>query len=144
MGMAVRQVLVKVGDGLWSLVKIDLIAADRMSLLEALAGTRAFDVKLRDVALDECTVLVCASASDEEPSEAEARSALELKGAKPLSALAASLVGSLFIHVLLPAPTAAGAGAGGESRHFEAAAAQHARGHAHLSLLVRHGGAPSH
>ena len=106
--------LVKVGDGLWSLVKMDLIAADRMSLLKALKHDEAFEVELRDVPLSMCTVRVCASASDEEPSEAEVRGANELKGAKKLGDLAAGMAGNLFIHVQLPALAAAGAGAGGE------------------------------
>jgi hypothetical protein len=109
--------LVKVGEeGLWSLVKADLSKEDRVGLLAALAGTRAFEVSLRGVALDACTVRVCASASDEEPSAAEAAIALELKGAKTLGALTTGMVGNnLFIHVQQPtALMAAGAGVGGE------------------------------
>jgi hypothetical protein len=113
---AARQVLVKVGDGLWSLVKADLSQEDRVSLLVALKRDEAFEVELRDVALSKCTVRVCASASDEEPSAAEAGSALELKGAKTLGALTTGMGNNnLFIHVQQPpALMAAGAGAGGE------------------------------
>ena len=115
--MAGRQALVKVGNGKY--LTFDdgagvLMSMSSGALFEALAGTRAFEVKLRDVALDDCTVRVCASASDEEPSEAEMRGAHELKGAKKLGGLAAGMAGNLFIHVQLPASMAAGAGAGGE------------------------------
>ena len=108
--MAQRAVLVKVGAGLWSLVKTDLAMADRVSLLEALAATRAFEVSLQGVPLDKCAIRVCASASDEEPSEAEAGSALELKGAKTLGALATGMEGNLFVRVQLPAAEGTGAG----------------------------------
>jgi len=42
--MVLRVVLVKVGEGLWSLVKADLCKEDRMSLLEVLRARRAFEV----------------------------------------------------------------------------------------------------
>ena len=111
--MAGRQALVKVGDGKY--LTFDdgagvLMSMSSGALLEALAGTRAFEVELRDVPLSMCTVRVCASASDEEPSEAEMRGAHELKGAKKLGDLAAGTAGNLFIHVQLPALAAAGAG----------------------------------
>ena len=102
--------LVKVGDGLWSLVKMDLIAADRMSLLKALKHDEAFEVKLRDVALDDCTVRVCTSASNKAPSDKEVVAARELEGAEALGDLAADMAGNQFIHVQLPALAAAGGG----------------------------------
>ena len=127
--MAQRLVLVKVGEGLWSRVQTDLSKEDRMSLLEMLAGTRAFAVKLRDVALDDCAVCVCASASNKAPSTDEEASARQLEGGDSLGDLAADLAGNLFIHVQLPASrAAAAAAAGGESVHnWDAGAAQHAR-----------------
>ena len=114
--MAGRQALVKVGNGKY--LTFDdgagvLMSMSSGALLKALKHDEAFEVKLRDVALDDCTVRVCASASDEEPSEAEVRGAHELKGAKKLGDLPAGTAGNLFIHVQLPALAAAGAGAGG-------------------------------
>ena len=132
-----RQVLVKVGEGLWSDTIIDDAALEgmrRMALLELLASRRAFALSLQGVPLDKCAVRVCASASDDEPSEAELRSALELKGAKALGALATGMEGHLFIHVV---PPAAGAGAGaGESRRRGCATREKGVGRAHLSVLV--------
>ena len=114
--MAQRHVLVTVGEGPWSLVKADLFTLDRVSLLVALKHDEAFEVELRDVALSKCKVRVCASASKTAPSDQEAAAACELEGANTLGEVAAGLVGNnLFIHVLLPASTAAGAGVSGES-----------------------------
>ena len=85
-------VLVKVGDGLWSLIKQDLREMDRMSLLKALKHDEAFEVELRDVPLSRCAVTVFATASDEGPSEAEESDTKELKGAKTLGDLAGSML----------------------------------------------------
>ena len=110
--MAGRQALVKVGDGKY--LTFDgagvLMSMSSGTLLNALKHDEAFEVELRDVPLSMCTVRVCASASDEEPSEAEVRGAHELKGAKKLGDLPAGTAGNLFIHVQLPALAAAGAG----------------------------------
>lgn len=115
--MAQRLVLVKLGDEPscpYSRVKFDVEAMDRAELLAALADSRLFTHTLRDVRLDKCTIHVCASASDEEPSAGEARTARELRGGRTLGALAADLEGRhLFVHVRLPA-AAENAGAGGE------------------------------
>jgi hypothetical protein len=106
-------VLVKVGDaGLYSLVKLpEGLGMDRLSLLEALASSKGFAVKLRDVALDEGAVHVCTSASEEAPSAAEAGAASALVGIKTLGTLAASMPAAqpgahLFVHVALPPPAA--------------------------------------
>ncbi len=110
--------LVKVGEGLWSLVKADLSKQDRVGLLEALAGTRAFEVSLLGVPLDKCAVRVCTSASKKAPSDQEAAAVRELEGADTLGDVTADLVNNLFIHVQLPSSAgagAAGAGSGGES-----------------------------
>ena len=102
-------VLVKIGDGQWSRVTLDVMQMDRMSLLEALAESRTFAVELRDVALSKCVVKVCVSASMEEPSnEDEVRpGAGELKGAKTLRDLVNGMdtaaLPYLYIHVTLPA-----------------------------------------
>jgi hypothetical protein len=127
-----RVVLVKVGDGYYSDVTLDVTGMRRMALLEALAVTRAFEVKLRNVALDECAVSVCASASKKAPSAEEEAAARALEGAEALTDLAGDMVTAalpyLYIHVQLPPSVVAGAGAGGESMHYEdAVAAQHAR-----------------
>jgi len=110
-------VLVKAGEGSYTRVNFDDVAGmDRADLLKALKHDELFAFKLRNVALDECTVHVCASASDEEPSAEDGRSARELKGAKTLRELfPAGSAGNLFIHVQLKAVAlGAGAGASGE------------------------------
>ena len=102
-----RLVLVQLGDGPYS--RVDGVAAmDRADLLLKLADSRLFSRSLRDVPLGECTLHVCASRSDEDSSANDALSARELKGARTLGALAADLVGSLFIQVRLPAVAAVG------------------------------------
>ena len=122
--MAQRLVLVNLGvepSCPYSRVKFDVEAMDRAELLAALADSRLFTHTLRDVRLDKCTIHVCASASDEEPSAGEARTARELRGGRTLGALAADLEGRhLFVHVRLPAAVEH-AGAGGE---WERAAVQ--------------------
>ena len=107
-------VLVKAGEGFYTRVKFgDVAGMDRADLLKALKHDEVFVVKLRDVALDDCAVHVCASASDEEPRAEDGRSTRELKGARTLGDLfPAGTVGNLFIHVQLKA--GAGAGASGE------------------------------
>ena len=111
--MAGRQALVKVGDGKY--LTFDdgagvLMSMSSGALLEALAGTRAFEVELRDVPLSMCTVRVCASASNKAPSDQEVVAARELEGAETLGDLAAGMAGNQFIHVQLPALAAAGGG----------------------------------
>ena len=105
-------VLVKAGDaGHYSLVKLpDMMGMDRMALLEALAGTKGFSPKLAGVALHDCAVRVCASASNKAPSDQEVVAARELEGAETLGDLAAGMAGNQFIHVQLPALAAAGGG----------------------------------
>jgi hypothetical protein len=101
--MALRTVLVKVGGGKYlSFDDAEVESKTSGCLLEALAGTRAFESKLRHVALDECTVRVCASAFIKAPSTAEAAAARELEGGEVLGTLTAGLAGNLFIHVELP------------------------------------------
>jgi len=136
--MAQRLVLVKVGEGLYSDVDITaeaLMGMRRMALLKALKRDDSFAVKLRDVALDDCTVRVCASASKQAPSTDEEASARQLQGGDSLGDLAAGLAGNLFIRVQLPALMAAGAtAAGGESvHHWDAVAALRAVG-----MVVEH------
>ena len=119
--MAQRHVLVKVGEGKHLSFNDASLGMTSGALLVALAGTRAFEVELRDVALSECAVRVCASASKRAPSEQEAAAARGLEGAETLGDVAADLAGNLFVHVQLPAAVAAaaaaaaGVGAGGES-----------------------------
>ena len=107
-----RQVLVKVGDGKY--LTFDgagvLMSMSSGTLLKALKHDEAFEVKLRDVALDDCTVRVCASASNKAPSDQEVVAARELEGAETLGDLAAGMAGNQFIHVQLPALAAAGGG----------------------------------
>ncbi len=70
--MAQRLVLVKVGGGRWysdvDMTDEALMGLRRMALLKVLKRDDSFAVKLRDVALDDCTVRVCASASNKAPS----------------------------------------------------------------------------
>jgi hypothetical protein len=77
---------------------------DRASLLTALLHNDLFATRLAGVALDACTVEACASASDEEPSAAEAAAAVPLKGAKTLGRVAANAPpgANLFVVVRLP------------------------------------------
>ena len=108
--MAQRHVLVKVGEGKHlSFDDASVMGMTSGALLMALAGTRAFEVTLRDVALSECAVRVCASASKRAPSEQDAAAARELEGAETLDDVSAGLVGNLFVHVQLPAAVAAAA-----------------------------------
>ena len=114
-------VLVKVGDGQYSLVKLDLMEMDRMGLLEALAASRGFAVELRDVALGQCIVTACASASKNSPSEAEKASSCTLEGTETLGELASGMAAAagtnLFVRVTLPGgstTTSAGMAAQGE------------------------------
>jgi hypothetical protein len=126
--LATCPVLFKVGaGGPYSLVKIpDVMGMDRMSLLKALKHDDAFEDELKGVALSRCTVQVCASASDEEPSTAEEAAARELRGVKALSALVLGLVGTVpaagtnvFVRVELPpTPPFAGTAALTTSREF--------------------------
>ena len=118
-------VLVQVGAGIPSLVKfVGMMEMDRMSLLKALKRDEGFDTELRDVALGQCVVSVCASASDEGPTTVEVRSAKELKGAKTLRELASGMAttaagNNLFVRVTLPGgstATTAGVVAQRESR----------------------------
>ena len=103
-------VLVKVGEaGLYSLIKVPkVMGMDRMSLLEALASHKGFAATLSGVALHECVVRVCASASTKAPSTAEAAAASELEGTETLCTLASSVAptplgSNLFVRVTLPA-----------------------------------------
>ena len=100
-------VLALVGDGRWRTVEFDVMPHNEGTLLEALAESRAFKNKLRDVDLSDCTVTMCTSASDEGPSAAEESGAKELKGAKTLGALAGGMLTAtlpyLYIRVALPA-----------------------------------------
>jgi hypothetical protein len=81
---------------------------DRLSLLKLLQRDGGFAATLSRVALHECAVRLCTSASEEAPSAAEAAAASALLGAKTLGALAASLAtvahpgAYLFVHVALP------------------------------------------
>lgn len=102
-------VLVKVGAaGHYLVVRFpQVMDMDVASLLKALRLDDAFATKMAGVALDECTVQVCASASDEEPLAPEAASSRQLKGTKMLGALVAPMVATLpganlFVHVHLP------------------------------------------
>jgi hypothetical protein len=113
-------VLVKVGSGLFSLAKIPKATGmDRMSLLEALAESKAFAASLTGVALDKCAVRVCVSASKKAPTAAEEAAARELEGAETLGDLAAGLAGAspgagatnLFVRVDLPPASVSGTGA---------------------------------
>lgn len=109
-------VLVKVGDGKDSLFKHqDLMPMDRMTLVVTMSESKAFRVKLKDVPLDDCPVLVTASTKDE-PTAAEWKAAVELKGAKTLRGCIKELEASgllpagasVFIHLLLPAAASDG------------------------------------
>jgi hypothetical protein len=103
-------ILVKVGSGLFSLVKIPkAMGMDRISLLKTLQLDAAFSETLAGVALDKCAVHVIASTSKAEPQAAETAAARELRGAETLGDLAAGLAGvslgagaNLFVRVLLP------------------------------------------
>ena len=109
-------ILVKVGDDagpFYAFKDPGALDLDGMSLLKALQHDEGFARRLAGVALDGCTVHVCASASDEEPSAYEAKTAVPLKGAKTLGALAASVVATLpdgayylFVRVRLPPASA--------------------------------------
>ena len=116
-------VLVKAGAaGHYSLVKLpDMMDMDRMSLLEALAGTRGFSPDLAGVALQRCTVRVCASASKKAPSAVEGAAVNELEGAETLGDLATPMLttlpgANLFVRIVLPADSAVVAVAQGELR----------------------------
>ena len=107
-------VLVKAGDaGHYSLVKLpDMMGMDRMALLEALAGTKGFSPKLAGVALHDCAVRVCASASKKALSAVEGAAANELEGAETLGDLATPMlttlpVANLFVRIVLPTDSAA-------------------------------------
>ena len=105
-----QAVLIQVGDGRplpfehTSLMKLNV-----GTLLEALAASRGFAVELRNVPLSKCVLTVCATASEDEPTAAEAAAACELKGTRTLGALAAGMVAAtaaagtnLFVRVTLP------------------------------------------
>ena len=102
------QVLVKVGNGQYCLVKLDLAGMDRTSLLKALKHDEGFSRSL-DVALDQCILTVCASASEDEPTASEAAAACKLQGTKTLgtsaawtAAAAAAAGANVFVNVTLP------------------------------------------
>ena len=121
-GMKPPAVLVKVGDGQYSLVKLDLMDKDRLSLLKALKHDEGFERSL-DVALDQCVVTVCASANKKSPSEAEKASACALEGTETLGELASDMAAAagtkIFVRVTLPGgstTTTAGVAVQGETR----------------------------
>ena len=100
-------VLVRVGDGLWSGVRLNLMDMDRMALLKALKHDEAFSVELRDVPLGKCAVSVCASALKKAPSKEEESAARELEGAETLGNLVGNMCTAarpyLYFRVALPA-----------------------------------------
>jgi hypothetical protein len=112
-----RPVFVKVGDSPWSPFEpaSSVLAMHRIKLLEALAASKTFEVKLKGVDLSACTVAVVKNeklgGADEPAPEHEAGdNVVELKLAKTVGSVAAA-AGSdtagapLFIRVHVPPPS---------------------------------------
>ena len=117
-GAALGVVLVKVGDGNYSSFKLaELGGMDRMDLLKALAKDEGFAVKLKGVALDDCSVSILKRVAGAVPSaDEEAEAAATLVGARTLKEVTTDIAlppsAKCFIRVALPASTAAGVPSG--------------------------------
>ena len=104
-------VLVKLGDGNWLPFEHEgMLKLNVSTLLDALADSRVFAVKLSGVALDECIVNVCVSANKKKPStedETRAGEAGKLEGAATLGDIVTDMDTAgrpyLYIRVKLPA-----------------------------------------
>ena len=107
-------VLVKVGDGNYSSFKqAEVRGMDRMDLLKALAKDEGFAVKLKGVALDDCSVSVLPRVAGDVPSAEEEKEAAALVGARTIADTNDLPVGApLCIRVTLPKPAAAGVPSG--------------------------------
>ena len=93
-GAPATAVLVMVDGGRYTVVDPLVLGMHRTDLLRALQQDGIFAKALAGVMLDRCIVTVAASASEEEPSDAEVAASRELKGAATLSRLAAVMLAS--------------------------------------------------
>ena len=88
--------------GNYSDLAVDVRGMTSMAVLEALADSRRFGVKFKDVALDDCRVFVLPHVEGDEPTEKEEAAAVELRGAAKIG----KTVGNIFLRVRLPSTQA--------------------------------------